>query len=161
MIRCKTGALLALIPQLAAVYGTGDPNVWTTRFERLGMYFQIRDDLCNICDPAYWSTKGFFEDLDEGKMSYIVLLCLTQHRVGHVRLLEILRYSVASGVKSLCLKQEAYWILFESGTLHETRTYLLQQRVRLLADEETMLVLGPTLEALYIPDIPISLKLDE
>jgi geranylgeranyl pyrophosphate synthase len=157
MIRYKTGALLALIPRLAALYGTGNPEWWVLRFERFGIYFQIRDDLCNICDPAYWATKGFFEDLDEGKMSYIVLLCLTQDRVGHTRLLELLRPGEASSVKARCLKQEAYSILHACGALHETRLYLLQLRAWFFADEETTVVLGPALKVLYVPEVPESL----
>ena len=149
MIAGKTGALLELIPRLAAMYGTTDAHDrrWSTLFQRLGIYFQIRDDFCNICDPVYWAAKGFFEDLDEGKMSYVVLLCLHQRRRGYDRLREILRSRPDPS-----LKREAYSILLESGALHETHEYLWQtyQQLMLQGGETFRAVLS----SLSIPDIP-------
>ncbi|KAK6525835.1 hypothetical protein TWF281_010878 [Arthrobotrys megalospora] len=39
----------------------------------VGRYFQIRDDLMNLIDNKYTDQKGFCEDLDEGKFSYLVV----------------------------------------------------------------------------------------
>ena len=37
-------------------------------------FFQIRDDYINLTCPEYWRLKGFCEDLDENKLSYIFVL---------------------------------------------------------------------------------------
>ncbi|KAK6515722.1 hypothetical protein TWF281_004313 [Arthrobotrys megalospora] len=39
----------------------------------IGQYFQIRDDLMNLTDTTYTDQKGFCEDLDEGKFSYLIV----------------------------------------------------------------------------------------
>ena len=36
------------------------------------MFFQIRDDYINLTDPEYWKSKGFCQDFDEEKISYLV-----------------------------------------------------------------------------------------
>ena len=40
---------------------------------KFAIYFQIRDDYINLCDPKYWQEKGFCQDFDEQKMSYIMV----------------------------------------------------------------------------------------
>jgi len=37
----------------------------------LGRFFQIRDDYINLTCPRYWRLKGFCEDFDERKVSYV------------------------------------------------------------------------------------------
>lgn len=41
------------------------------------LFFQIRDDYINITDPEYWKIKGFCQDFDEEKISYLVTLFKT------------------------------------------------------------------------------------
>ena len=36
------------------------------------LFFQIRDDYINLTDLDYWRSKGFCQDFDEGKISYLV-----------------------------------------------------------------------------------------
>ncbi|OHW97872.1 lysr family regulatory protein [Colletotrichum incanum] len=45
-------------------------DVLMTFFRR---YFQIRDDYTNLMSDEYTKSKGFCEDLDEGKYSYIMI----------------------------------------------------------------------------------------
>lgn len=36
------------------------------------LFFQIRDDYINLTDLGYWHSKGFCQDFDEGKISYLI-----------------------------------------------------------------------------------------
>lgn len=68
MISYKTGALFTLIASLLC-----DDNSVKNDIGVLGIYFQIRDDYCNLCDEQYWIKKGFCEDFDEAKYGFPVL----------------------------------------------------------------------------------------
>ena len=39
----------------------------------LGLYFQIRDDYCNLSLKEYSENKSFCEDLTEGKFSFPII----------------------------------------------------------------------------------------
>ena len=41
--------------------------------EKVALFYQIRDDYINLCDKDYWKLKGFCEDFDEKKNSYIII----------------------------------------------------------------------------------------
>ena len=36
------------------------------------LFFQISDDYINLTDREYWTSKGFCQDFDEEKISYLV-----------------------------------------------------------------------------------------
>jgi geranylgeranyl diphosphate synthase type 3 len=46
-------------------------------FEKLinsiGLFFQIRDDLANLCSKEYADSKSYCEDLTEGKFSFPII----------------------------------------------------------------------------------------
>ena len=44
------------------------------------LFFQIRDDYVNLTDPNYWKERGFCQDFDEQKISYMVVYC-TEHKL--------------------------------------------------------------------------------
>jgi len=71
MIDNKTGVLFNLICELC-VLSKGSTNEHIFYLSKLfGRFFQIRDDYINITNPSYWKIKGFCQDLDEKKSSYI------------------------------------------------------------------------------------------
>lgn len=39
------------------------------------LFFQIRDDYINLTDPTYWKQRGFCQDFDEQKVSYLITYC--------------------------------------------------------------------------------------
>ena len=44
---------------------------------KFGLFYQIRDDYINLVDPVYWKEKGFCQDFDEEKISYLITYCNT------------------------------------------------------------------------------------
>lgn len=45
----------------------------------LSLFFQIRDDYINLTDPDYWKSKGFCQDFDEEKISYLIVYYKSIH----------------------------------------------------------------------------------
>jgi geranylgeranyl diphosphate synthase type 3 len=39
------------------------------------LFFQIRDDYINLTDATYWKERGFCQDFDEQKISYLITYC--------------------------------------------------------------------------------------
>lgn len=85
MIEYKTGKLFDLVIEI--YYGYAEMNKMDTfnelHYRKLlhvskifSHYFQIRDDYINLTDPEYWKSKGYCEDLSEGKLSYLLIKLL-------------------------------------------------------------------------------------
>ncbi|KAI7369167.1 hypothetical protein KC354_g2138 [Hortaea werneckii] len=78
MVDHKTGGLFRLCARL--MQGESCRKIEHIDADRfvtlLGRYFQIRDDYQNLISDEYTSQKGFCEDLDEGKISLPLILCL-------------------------------------------------------------------------------------
>ena len=49
---------------------------FTVLSDQLACFFQVRDDLINLASPKFHKTKGFCEDITEGKFSFIALHAL-------------------------------------------------------------------------------------
>lgn len=50
------------------------------------LFFQIRDDYINLTDPAYWKERGFCQDFDEQKISYLTTYC-TNNQMDNYKLI--------------------------------------------------------------------------
>jgi geranylgeranyl diphosphate synthase type 3 len=109
MIAGKTGALIVF----CATACGADAEV-INYFHILGQFFQIRDDYCNLCDERYWKSKGFMEDLDEGKYGYPIILHMESDQVSD--------WFKTSRVHD---KKRAYKEMYESGSLHDTEKLLI------------------------------------
>ena len=159
MIGGKTGALFRLIPQLAEVFLGRTLWDMTCLYNDLSDFFQVRDDYCNICDPVYWTKKGFYEDLDEGKMSYSVIHCLRlSNASGEDRetLRRLLKCSDATNAwQRNHEKRLAFDILRNSGSLEATRCWLLEKEAGLRKRLHPTLV--PVLDRLPVPS-PASIE---
>ena len=87
----------------------------------LGRYFQIRDDYANLASDKYSISKGFCEDLDEGKCSFVLLHALN-HSSPSAR--EILRHIMfqrrAAGHTELAQKELTLRLMKEAGSLNYT-----------------------------------------
>lgn len=82
MIEYKTGMLFVTILDLLMEYTTNKTsyNTLCKCIRDFSLFFQIRDDYINVTDPVYWKEKGFCQDFDEQKISYLVTYC-SQHKM--------------------------------------------------------------------------------
>ena len=67
MIELKTTQLFKLALNSLQVYSQNKHD-FASLINLIGRYFQIRDDYANLKFTEYAKTKGFAEDLSEGKL---------------------------------------------------------------------------------------------
>ncbi|KAJ3511004.1 hypothetical protein NLJ89_g4355 [Agrocybe chaxingu] len=74
MVNKKTSGLLRVAAKLMATCATQNTSVdFVPLVDAFGVFFQIRDDLMNLDSQEYEETKGFAEDLTEGKFSFPII----------------------------------------------------------------------------------------
>ncbi|KAF2368606.1 Polyprenyl synthetase [Trinorchestia longiramus] len=120
MIICKTGGLFGLAIRLMQLFSTS-----TASFKKLtdilGLYFQIRDDYCNLCMKEYSDSKSYCEDLTEGKFSFPIVHAITS-RPQCSQIINIIRQRPKdTEVKRYCVS-----LLEKYGSLAYTRDMLRQ-----------------------------------
>ncbi|OJJ98433.1 hypothetical protein ASPACDRAFT_31194 [Aspergillus aculeatus ATCC 16872] len=85
MVEHKTGGLVRLFGRLMALHSTNPVKVDMIDFSnRLGRYFQTRDDYQNLVSAEYTKQKGYCEDLEEGKFSLPLIHLLQTMPENHV-----------------------------------------------------------------------------
>ncbi|KAA0203433.1 hypothetical protein HAZT_HAZT007628 [Hyalella azteca] len=72
MTICKTGGLFGLAIRLMQLFSDCDAS-FSKLMDILGLYFQIRDDYANLCTQEYCDSKGYCDDLTEGKFSFPII----------------------------------------------------------------------------------------
>ncbi|XP_068597417.1 geranylgeranyl pyrophosphate synthase [Brachionichthys hirsutus] len=72
MVLQKTGGLFGLAVGLMQLF-SGWKRELKPLLDTLGLFFQIRDDYCNLSSREYGENKSFCEDLTEGKFSFPVI----------------------------------------------------------------------------------------
>jgi len=74
MVNNKTGGLFRLAVRLMMANATTNVEVdYIPLVNLIGIYFQIRDDYCNLRSKNYAANKGYAEDLTEGKFSFPIV----------------------------------------------------------------------------------------
>ncbi|KAH8239089.1 hypothetical protein KR032_000509 [Drosophila birchii] len=68
----KTGGLFMLAIRLMQLFSSNKED-YSKLTAILGLYFQIRDDYCNLSLKEYTENKSFAEDLTEGKFGFPVI----------------------------------------------------------------------------------------
>ncbi|KAJ6032730.1 hypothetical protein N7540_003462 [Penicillium herquei] len=125
MVDGKTGAFFRLITRLMKAEATLNRNLDLSHFVTLlGRYFQIRDDYQNLKSPDYTQQKGFCEDLDEGKISFPIILSMQTPGFPATALLSILRSRHDNRSISLQLKQYMLAQLTAKGVFSQARSVL-------------------------------------
>lgn len=85
MIKNKTGNLfmcvLDIFRGISANITDADYEYYKNKINNLSTFFQIRDDYVNITDPVFWKQKGFCEDFDEKKYSFVIITFLNSSSI--------------------------------------------------------------------------------
>lgn len=128
MVTRKLGSLFTLAIDLMRLF-TANQSDSVFEFGRLchllSLFFQIRDDYCNLTKSEGNYNKGFFEDLTEGKFSFPILHAVNT-RDTDTRIIHILKQRTQNNE----LKQYCVQLLYEFGSIDYT-----QQTCRSLAKE--------------------------
>lgn len=72
MVLQKTGGLFGLAVGLMQLFSDWKQDL-KPLLDTLGLFFQIRDDYCNLSSHDYSENKSFCEDLTEGKFSFLAI----------------------------------------------------------------------------------------
>jgi len=89
------------------------------------IFYQIRDDYINLTDVNYWKEKGFCQDFDEEKISYLITYFKT---INNTNILELLKDKTNEGkIKILKLfhEKKLFDIIFKK--LIELREKILSE----------------------------------
>lgn len=131
MVDGKTGAMFELVVTLMESKSTTVHGATFQRLTRLfGRFFQVRDDFMNLNSELYAQGKGFCEDLDEEKLSYLLIVCARRDPAAFRHIMGIFRArcSACSAMTPLARESKTYILslLEESGAMKETRAWLLE-----------------------------------
>ncbi|EZA58644.1 geranylgeranyl pyrophosphate synthase isoform X2 [Ooceraea biroi] len=114
----KTGGLFNLAVRLMKLFSSYEGD-FSSLIAILGLYFQIRDDYCNLCLGEYTENKSYCEDLSEGKFSFPIIHALTSNPDDR-QIINILRQRPKDiEVKRYCIK-----LLEKFGSFEYTRNVL-------------------------------------
>ncbi|XP_076750717.1 terpene synthase-like [Xylocopa sonorina] len=114
----KTGGFFSLIVRLMQLFSDYEKN-FTNLIGILAVYYQIRDDYCNLYLDEYAQNKGYCEDLTEGKFSFPIIHAI-QTSLRSKEIENILRQRT----KDIEVKRYCVSLLKESGSHAYTKTVL-------------------------------------
>ncbi|KAK8103059.1 hypothetical protein PG984_016205 [Apiospora sp. TS-2023a] len=131
MVDGKTGGLFRMISRLLIAQSEmpGKPDSLDRLMTLFGRFFQIYDDYVNISSAQYTKMKGYAEDLDEGKYSFMLIHALENASPESLVMLEnlLMRRRVAGGADA-CQKDLIISLLRETGSLAFTAEVLRSLR---------------------------------
>ncbi|KAH8378934.1 hypothetical protein KR009_002143 [Drosophila setifemur] len=114
----KTGGLFMLAIRLMQLFSSNKED-YSKLTAILGLYFQIRDDYCNLSLKEYTENKSFAEDLTEGKFGFPVIHAVRSQKQDK-QVLHILRQRTHDiEVKKYCIS-----LLEKLGSFQYTRKVL-------------------------------------
>ncbi len=162
MIDQKTGCMFELLLLLMASKSRCVKVKSFSSFVRVfGRYFQVRDDYMNLASTDYAQGKGVCEDLDEGKISYPLVVCKRMAPTSFAQVIGIFRAKQTNTVQ-LPPETKAYIIsLFKaSGTLDVVVEFIKEMESQLISEVERLEVqMGDSNPMLHVLLQTLSLKL--
>lgn len=119
MIDLKTGGLFRMLVRMMQAL-TPRPStefVCDALVSMVSRFFQVRDDYMNLNSREYSNQKGWCEDLDEGKFSYLVIHCLETSPKFRDRIMGLFRQrNGSSGPMPSVAKVQIIEYLQEAGS---------------------------------------------
>lgn len=120
MISNKTGGLFRLCIKLMQTQASMPTSPsFMLLADTIGLIFQIRDDYQNLYSDEYTESKGYCDDLSEGKFSFPIIHCVHQ-KPDNFDLLNILRQRPAD----LDIKKRAIQCMERTGSFDYTRAFI-------------------------------------
>ncbi|KOS48568.1 hypothetical protein ACN38_g463 [Penicillium nordicum] len=133
MVDGKTGGLFRLISRLMRSEATMNSDLDISQFATLmGRHFQIRDDYQNLQSEDYTKNKGFCDDLDEGKLSFPVILSMQSPGFSNTTLSSVFKGSQKGETMTLEMKQYILEEIVARGAFTETKAVLRKLHTELL-----------------------------
>ncbi|KZN86668.1 Fusicoccadiene synthase [Penicillium chrysogenum] len=133
MVDGKTGGLFRLISRLMRSEATKNSDLDISQFATLlGRHFQIRDDYQNLQSEDYTKNKGFCDDLDEGKLSFPIILSMQSPGFSNTALSSVFKGSQKGQTLSLEMKQYMLEEITARGAFSETKAVLRKLHTELL-----------------------------
>ncbi|KAI5927140.1 geranylgeranyl pyrophosphate synthetase [Camillea tinctor] len=131
MVGNKTGGLFRLAIKLMQAESSA-PIDCVPLVNMLGIIFQIQDDYRNLSSPEYGKNKGLYEDLTEGKFSFLIIHSIRSNP-ANLQLLNILKQKTTDDE----VKRYAVKYMEGTGSFEYTKKVLeiLINRARKTADE--------------------------
>ncbi|XP_012266401.1 geranylgeranyl pyrophosphate synthase isoform X3 [Athalia rosae] len=128
----KTGGLFNLAVRLMQLFSDCKED-FTPLAGILGLYFQIRDDYCNLCLQEYTENKSFCEDLSEGKFSFPIIHAIRTQPEDR-QIMNILRHRTTDvEVKRYCVT-----LLEKFGSFGHTREVLMELDMKARAEVQRL-----------------------
>jgi geranylgeranyl diphosphate synthase type 3 len=93
------------------------------------LFFQIRDDYINLTDATYWKERGFCQDFDEQKISYLITYCTNNKMENY----EVINNLMTKSNKTNEDKIEILKLMNNNGLFDIIYNKLLQLRENVLS----------------------------
>ncbi|KAF3925762.1 Dimethylallyltranstransferase [Dactylellina cionopaga] len=134
MVEKKTGGLFRFLTRLLVAMARTNKDLNLNNLAvAIGQYFQIRDDYMNLTDTKYTDQKGFCEDLDEGKFSYLIMHAWNSPFLESARLRAIFEQRKTQNNKNMTreTKEEILSLLHTIGSFEYTENKMNQLQQQL------------------------------
>lgn len=92
------------------------------------LFFQIRDDYINLTDVTYWKERGFCQDLDEQKISFLITYCTNNQMKDY----ELINNLMTKSNKTKEDKIEILLLMKNNGLFEIIYNKLLELRQKIL-----------------------------
>jgi geranylgeranyl pyrophosphate synthase len=119
MIDLKTGGLFRMLVRMMQALSPRSSTefVCDALVSMVSRFFQVRDDYMNLNSRDYSNQKGWCEDLDEGKFSYLIIHCLEKSPKFRDRIMGLFRQrNGCSGPMPSVAKVQIIEYLQEAGS---------------------------------------------